>query len=198
MAQPAKRQASGASQIDTRYAVMAVPATRAATIAAVPPSIANASAPIASATIAAYSRLGTRAAAAESPYTSMAAPDIQYERGGFSRNGVSASCGSVRSVCRLMRQAISASRGSSGVHAPRHRIPITQMGASARTTRRGQRRTVTLCPRWGSQTQEPRIMPGSRPLVLGRRSCRTVASRPWSGSASAHAALASVRSTVNP
>src|ERR1700737_1594728 len=85
-----------------------------------------------------------RAAAGESPYTSIAAADIQYESGGFSRKGVSASWGSVRSLCRLIRQEISASRGSSGVHALRHKIPMIHKGASARTTTRGQRRTLFL------------------------------------------------------
>src|SRR5205823_9475949 len=51
----------------------------------------------------------------------------------FSRNGVPASCGKVRSVCRLMRQAMSASRGSSGVHKPRPNMPHSHSGASAST-----------------------------------------------------------------
>src|SRR2546430_13994993 len=38
-----------------------------------------------------------------------------------------------RSVCWLMRQAMSASRGSSGVHRPRPNMPHSHSGASAST-----------------------------------------------------------------
>src|SRR6185312_7374978 len=82
--------------------------------------------------------LGDRAAAGESPNSEIPPADIQYDRGGFSRNGVPASSGSVRSLCWLMRQAISASRGSSGVQSPRSRMPNSQMGANATTMRTAQ------------------------------------------------------------
>jgi len=62
----------------TRNAVSALAATSAASSAdAASVCIASASAPTASAVIAAYSRLGARAPAAESPNREMAAADIQ-------------------------------------------------------------------------------------------------------------------------
>src|SRR5437016_4530045 len=84
--------------------------------------------------------LGTRAAPADPPNSCSAPADIQYDSGGFSRNGVPASCGRARSLCWLMRQAMSASRGSSGVHRPRSRLPISHTGASATTTSRAHER----------------------------------------------------------
>ena len=86
---------------------------------------------MASAAMSAYRRLGARAAAAESPSSATAAPDIQYVSGGFSRNGVPASSGRACWLCTLMRQAMSASRGSSGVHSARSNMPSSHSGASA-------------------------------------------------------------------
>ncbi|HEV7138121.1 MAG TPA: hypothetical protein VGN43_15900 [Steroidobacteraceae bacterium] len=87
MAQPARRQASGASHTVTRNTVIALPATKAATSAAATPSIAHPRAPIASAVVAAYSRLGARVARTLVPKRRIEAADIQYESGGFSRKG---------------------------------------------------------------------------------------------------------------
>ena len=75
---PARRQASGASHTPTRNAVRALAATSAAISAATAPvSMASASAPTATAVTAAYKRFGARSAAAESPNSEIAAPDIQ-------------------------------------------------------------------------------------------------------------------------
>ena len=45
----------------------------------------------------------------------IAAPATQYVSGGFSQNASPARSGTALSDCQLIRQAMSASRGSSGV-----------------------------------------------------------------------------------
>src|SRR5581483_11456544 len=74
------------------------------------------------------------AARVEGPSKRIDSALTQYERGGFSRKGCPASCGSSQWLCTLMRHAMSASRGSSGVQVPRSSVPSSHIGARARST----------------------------------------------------------------
>jgi hypothetical protein len=90
-------------------------------MAAAPTSPANrpaprrASKPTPSAVNAAYSRFGKRADQASAPKKRMGTAASQYVSGGFSQKASPANSGTAFCVCQLMRQAMSASRGSSGV-----------------------------------------------------------------------------------
>jgi len=79
------------------------------------PALRRASKPALSAAIIAYSRLGSRAAQASAPKSRMGTAASQYVSGGFSQKASPANSGTAFSGCQLMRQAMSASRGSSGV-----------------------------------------------------------------------------------
>ena len=87
----------------------------AAIQAAAGPRLRRASSPIASAVMREYGRFGRRAAQGLAPKSSMGAAANQYVRGGFSQKASPASKGTDLSACQLIRQAMSASRGSSGV-----------------------------------------------------------------------------------
>ena len=99
------------------------------------------------------------------------AADIQYDSGGFSRNGTPASCGSVRSLCWLMRQAMSASRGSSGVHRPRPNIPDEPQ--------RRERQHDRADPPSAQAPTDAAVMINSSPSRVDVRRARLCATGPW-------------------
>ncbi len=92
-----------------------MPIAAAAAAPATGPTARRASRPTLSAVISAYRRLGRRATHAALPKRRIAAPATQYVSGGFSQKASPARSGTALSVCQLIRQARSASRGSSGV-----------------------------------------------------------------------------------
>src|ERR1700733_1090892 len=107
--------ASVASQMATWYESRKVPMAAAPTNPASRPALRRANQPTASAVIAAYSRLGARATQDWLPKNRMGTAATQYVSGGFSQKASPAKSGTALSACQLMRQAMSASRGSSGV-----------------------------------------------------------------------------------
>ena len=79
------------------------------------PALRAASRPTPSAVINAYSRLGSRAAHACGPKSLIGSAGDPVGQRRLFTEGFPASNGTALSACQLMRQAMSASRGSSGV-----------------------------------------------------------------------------------
>src|SRR5580700_8584477 len=116
-----------ATWYESRKVLMAA----APTNPAVRPALRRASQPTASAVIAAYNRLGARVDHASAPKSRMGTAASQYVSGGFSQKASPAKSGTALSACQLMRQAMSASRGSSGVQYPRPNMPTHQVISNA-------------------------------------------------------------------